>query len=288
MAKKRRRGGGRTRISSPTRGPVGTAERRDGAAAEAREPRAGPRTDERATAPREDGTHVRGAAPQRSRTEKKELARRQREEIRRRVRRAERTRQLAWIAGITVVIGVAVFFFTRSDGPSTRPDTLPGELTDEAPWSANADLAAERADLIDLPSHGDTLAMHDHANVQVFVHGDPVAIPVNVGIDEADGDVESLHTHTADGVVHIESSTRASFTLGQFFDVWGVRLSATCIGGYCEGADDTLRVFKDGDEFTGTIREVVLDNESMIVVTFGTQDEVPDPLPTFDFSTIQP
>ena len=30
-----------------------------------------------------------------------------------------------------------------------------------------------------------------------------------------------LHTHAADGVVHIESPTKRTYTLGNFFDVWG-------------------------------------------------------------------
>ncbi len=227
--------------------------------------------------------------PQRTRTEKKELARRQREEIRRRVQRAQRMRQLAWIAGIAAVVAVAVFLLTKPDEPAAPPDTLPGELTTGAPWSANADEAASRADAINLPDHGATLAMHEHANVQIFVDGDPITIPVNVGIDEADGAVESLHTHTDDGVVHIESSTVSTFTLGQFFDVWGVRLSETCLGAYCNEGDATLQVFQDGAEVTGPIRDVVLEDHSVIVVTYGTPDQLPDPIPsTFDFSAVQP
>ena len=201
------------------------------------------------------------------------------------MRRAELLRQVVWIGGITVVVATAVFLFTRPNEPPTRPDTLPGELTTEAPWPANADQAAARADAIGLPGEGTT--MHEHPDVQVFVSGEQVTVPVNIGID-ADGTAQSLHTHTDDGVVHMESATVRDFTLGEFFDVWGVRLSGTCLGGFCEDADNTLRVFKDGQEVTGPIRDVVLDDLSVIVVTYGTQAQVPDPIPTFDFSSLQP
>lgn len=279
MAKKRRKPSTRTRTPAEARLSVRTA---DGPGTTESEPQL--RT--ASTTPSRGRVPSPAAPPQRTRTEKKELARRQREEIRRRVQRAQRTRQLAWTVGIAGVIAVAVFLLTRPDEPATRPETLPGELTTDAPWPANGELAAERADAIGLPAEGTT--MHEHADVQVFVSGEPVTVPVNIGIDEADGIVQALHSHSGDGVVHMESSVVREFTLGEFFDVWGVRLSGTCLGAYCEDADNTLRVFKDGVEVTGPIRDVVLDDLSVIVVTYGTQAEVPDPIPTFDFSSLQP
>jgi hypothetical protein len=182
------------------------------------------------------------------------------------------------------IVAVGYVWFTRPSEPSARPDALPGELTTEAPWDANAAQAAERADAVGLPAEG--TALHEHANVQIFVHGAQQVVPQNIGI--TDSDITSLHTHTGDGLVHIESRDAGhTFTLGEFFDVWGVRLSATCLGGYCETDTDTLRVFQDGQEVTGSIRDIVLDDQSVIVITYGTADEVPDPLPTFDFSSIQ-
>jgi hypothetical protein len=227
-----------------------------------------------------------------ARAEKKEMARRQRDEVRRRVRRAERIRRLTWVAGGAVVLAAAVLWFTRDTTPAQRPATLPGELTTTSiPWPANADEAAGRADLIDLPGHDGTLAMHEHANVRIFVHGEETSIPIDVGIDRAEqpAAIESVHTHSGDGVIHIESNSIAEFTLGQLFDVWGVRLSGTCLGGFCEQGDDTLQVFVGGQEVTTGIRGVPLDDQTVIVVTFGTQDELPEPIPsTFDFTTVQP
>jgi hypothetical protein len=291
MAKKRRKPHSRPRAQTPIRANVGTAERRP--QTETDGPNGSPSVRRRPAGPEPGGANPQAGASQRSRTEKKELARRQREEIRRRVQRAQRMRQLAWVVGAGLLVGAAVFWFARPDQPTERPETLPGELTSLAPWDANADLVADRIDAIGLPGHGTNLAMHEHANVQIFVDGAPVPIPVNVGIDEADGDVASLHTHSPDGLVHIESSTEAEFTLGQFFDVWGVRFDDRCLGGYCEqgeGEDqDQVRVFVRGTEATGPVRDVALDDVTTIVVTFGTEDELPDPIPShFDFSSITP
>jgi hypothetical protein len=222
------------------------------------------------------------AGTQRSRAEKKELARRQREEVRRQVRRAEMRRRFLWAAGVATVLAVATFLILRPDDVAVRPDELPGELRTEAPWSANAELSLERADEIGLPAEGTTL--HEHANVQVFVNGAQQPVPQGIGITE-DG-LASLHTHTSDGLLHVESSQIRDFTLGEFFDVWGVFLSETCIGAHCPQGQEELIVFQDGVRVDGSIRDVVLDDQSVIVVTFGTPDQLPDPLPTFDFSSI--
>ena len=39
-----------------------------------------------------------------------------------------------------------------------------------------------------------------------------------------------LHTHTTDGVIHIESPSKAIYTLGDFFDEWHQPLSGTQVG----------------------------------------------------------
>ena len=39
-----------------------------------------------------------------------------------------------------------------------------------------------------------------------------------------------LHTHTNDGVIHVESPTQRLYTLGDFFDIWRQPLSARRVG----------------------------------------------------------
>lgn len=272
MAKKRRKAHARPRTSGPG-SALDTAER-DGAD--------GSSSGNGARTPAKGATRA-PAPTHRSRAEKKELARRQREEIRKRVRRAQRLRQLVWITGIAAVISLVVFWFVRPDEPPVRPDVLPGELQTEAPWPANADQAAERADLMGLPAEGTT--MHEHANVQVFVHGEQLDVPASVGV--GDDDIVSLHTHEGSGTVHMESQSIYPFTLGEFLDVWGVRLNETCLGGYCEDDESTLRVYESGVELDQPIRGVRLLDRTVYVIAFGTEDELPDPIPSaFDFASV--
>jgi hypothetical protein len=149
-------------------------------------------------------------------------------------------------------------------------------LLTEAPWPENTEQLGERLAVLDLPAEG--VAQHLHVPLYVFVNGEAVTVPTNLGI--AVDAVSPLHTHDDLGTLHVESAAVQDFTLGQAFDVWGVRLTSQCVGGYCESGDARLRVFSGGQETTGDPRDVVLEDVSAVVVTFGNEDDLPDPVPT--------
>jgi hypothetical protein len=290
MTKKRRKPQNRSR-NRPASTATRTAERPPAAPVDAprdADPDGAQATEPRARPPRQPASPARrpAAGPQRTRAEKKELARAEREAARRRIARAQRRRQLGWIAGITVVVAAGVFVFTNRSDSNTPSSSLPGVLTTKAPWPANADRSAARATALGLPPEGTTL--HEHANVQIFIHGKQQPVPANIGISDA-GAIQSLHTHSDPGVVHIESSESREFTLGEFFGVWGVRFTPSCLGGYCNDDTNHLQVFVNGEEVTGSMQDVQLDDQSVIVVTYGTADQLPDPIPsTFDFASVSP
>jgi hypothetical protein len=82
-----------------------------------------------------------------------------------------------------------------------------------------------------------------------------------------------IHTHSTSGIIHVESDRPRTFTLGQFFDEWGVRFSSSCLGGYCAGAGRQLRVYLDGRRVFGDPRRIVLTNRQEIAVVFGAASE---------------
>lgn len=229
-------------------------------------------------------TSSRTSPKARKRADKKELSRRRREELRRRQQRARFIRTFGTLVVISTVIALGVALLMRPDEPTERPERLPSELRTEAPWPANTEELAARLDVLGLPGTGD--AQHVHANLRIFVNGEPVTVPVNIGLD---GDLHAaLHTHDELGTIHVESATRRDFTLGELFDVWGVRLTGSCLGGYCAEGSNRLQAFVGGTEVSGGIRDIVLDDGAVLVLTFGTPDELPDPIPsTFDFTTVE-
>jgi hypothetical protein len=284
MAKKRRKPQNRSR-SRPSSTATRTAERSPARPVDA--PRGADPDGVQATEPKPRPPRLPASGTQRTRAEKKELARAEREAARRRIARAQRRRQLAWIAGITVVVAAGVFVFTNRDDQGTSGVTLPGELTTEAPWDANAAKSAARGTALGLPAEGTT--MHEHADLEIFVHGSKEPVPTDIGIDTSKGTIQSIHTHDDTGLVHLESSQSREFTLGEFFGVWGVRFTPSCLGAYCNEGNNRLQVFVDGEEVDGSLQDVQLDDQTVIVVTYGTPTELPDPIPSsFDFSSINP
>ncbi len=256
MAKKRKKPRNRPRTQDAAAGGVRTVERGEGS-------------------PEAPVRHARA--------EKKELARRQREEVRKRVRRAEFARRMAWVLGITAVVALAVIWFLRPDAPAERPDRLPGELRTEAPWGANTQQLGDRLDVLALPPAGG--AMHEHANVRIFIHGEEEIVPTDIGISGSTH--AAIHTHETSGTIHLESQSITEFTFGEFFDVWGVRLTADCLGAYCEEGENRLRLFVDGQEVSGSPRDLVVEDQAVVVLAYGTEDELPDPIPsTFDFGSV--
>src|SRR6476619_7075254 len=113
-------------------------------------------------------------------------------------------------------------------------------------------------------------ALHVHQHLDMFVNGRRVAVPAGIGIGAAQGFISPLHTHDASGIVHVESPDVRTFTLGDLFDVWGVRLTRRCLGGYCARGAERLRVYVDGRQVAGEPRTLPLAAHAEIVVAFGT------------------
>ena len=106
-----------------------------------------------------------------------------------------------------------------------------------------------------------------------------MTVPAGIGIDPAVG-FAPLHTHDASGVIHVESPTVRGYTLGEFFAVWGVRFTPSCLGGYCAAGDRRLRVYADGKAVNGDPTALTLASHQELVVAFGTAAQLPSPVPS--------
>jgi hypothetical protein len=111
------------------------------------------------------------------------------------------------------------------------------------------------------------LAYHIHAHLAVFDDGKLYALPAGIGIpgsvtqQTAEGPVATcgqcfywLHTHTSDGVIHIESPTQRVYTLGDFFDEWHQPLSATQVG----NLHGKITAFVNGKQWTRDLTAIPL------------------------------
>jgi hypothetical protein len=108
-------------------------------------------------------------------------------------------------------------------------------------------------------------ALHIHEHLDLYVNGRRVTVPALVGIDQQAGFLTELHTHDASGIVHVESPVPRTFTLGQFFCEWGVKLSATCLGRY----RGPLSWWVNGVRMHGDPAQLVLRRHQEIAIAEG-------------------
>ena len=59
------------------------------------------------------------------------------------------------------------------------------------------------------------------------------ATGVSIGVDRLRALQAPCHTHDTSGTVWLEGTGGKDVTLGQLFDLWGVRLTSTCLGATC-------------------------------------------------------
>ncbi len=134
------------------------------------------------------------------------------------------------------------------------------------------------------------LAYHIHAHLAVFVNGRLYQLPAGIGIPGSAAESTNygpvaaggkcfywLHTHTADGVIHIESPTERVYTLGEFFDEWHQPLSATRVG----GVHGRITAFFDGKPWKQSLRSIPLLPHALIQFNIG---EPAPPLVTINWN----
>jgi hypothetical protein len=126
---------------------------------------------------------------------------------------------------------------------------------------------------------------HIHAHLTVFVNGSARQVPAAIGIPGAVAQstpagsfVEEgtcfywLHTHAADGIIHIESPVHRSYTLGNFFDEWGQPLSTRRVG----PARGHVVAIYNGQVFQGDPRNIPLTAHAQIQLEVGTPLVAPE------------
>lgn len=176
----------------------------------------------------------------------------------------------------TAVIGclVILVWMLTANGESAQTNSaaanLPGIQTGAAPWLPEVDNLLSRLKAINLPAlYEEGNVLHIHQHLDILVNSKPVIVPAGIGINPVARFISPLHTHDVSGVIHVESDVMRDFTLGQFFDVWGVRFSKNCVGAYCAKGADTLRVFVNGEAVSGDPRSLVLREHQEIAVIYG-------------------
>lgn len=120
---------------------------------------------------------------------------------------------------------------------------------------------------------------HIHAHLVILVRGVAQQVPAGIGIAPPYRVASTsrgafiagascfmwLHTHAADGVIHTESPIVRTYTLGDFFDIWGQPLDCRQVG----PAHGRVTALFNGRVFNGDSREIPLLAHAQIELEVG-------------------
>jgi hypothetical protein len=122
---------------------------------------------------------------------------------------------------------------------------------------------------------------HIHAHLAVYVDGVQRLIPEGIGIapprqveQTPDGPFVVagscfywLHSHTPDGIVHIESPVSRTYTLGDYFDIWRQPLGPNRVG----PATGAVTAYLNGHRYTRDPRSIPLTAHALVQLDVGRQ-----------------
>lgn len=161
-------------------------------------------------------------------------------------------------------------------GPAGPESGVP--IPAAAPLASTATAATGKSvDGIRCQSSEQTI-FHIHARLNIFVNGSPRQVPAAIGIPGAQAQstpqgsfISSgtcfywLHTHAADGIIHIESPVQRTYTLGDFFDIWGQPLGPNQVG----PATGKVVAIYNGQRYTANPRDIPLNAHAQIQLEVG-------------------
>jgi len=120
---------------------------------------------------------------------------------------------------------------------------------------------------------------HAHTHLDIFVDGRASQVPGGIGI-LASNCLYWMHTHSADGVIHIEAPDNRLMTLGQLFDIW--QQTTSNVQNFPEVPTKTSTasspvVYVSGKQVEGDYAETKIYPNTEIAVVFG---KPPSTIPT--------
>ena len=180
------------------------------------------------------------------------------------------------IVAAAVIVGVVL----KSNEAKANPALPDGADTSTAILANTAKQAT--GDTVDgvQSNSAEQLIYHIHAHLAIYINGKQKLLPFGVGIvppyqmqTTADGPFVAggskfywLHTHDESGVIHIETPAQHTYTLGNFFDLWGQPLSTNQIG----PNKGKITAFIGGKAYTGNPRDIPLTAHNVIQLDMGT------------------
>jgi hypothetical protein len=190
------------------------------------------------------------------------------------------------IVAIFLILGLWAYYNAhRPINIITNPTQLAGVQMGTVPWIPEISRLKQRLESTGLSALStEGTALHTHQHLDLYINGNAVPIPKDIGVNQAAGYISPIHTHDGTGIIHVESNTVRDYTLGEVFDVWGVTFTKSNIGGYAVQGDNQLNVYVNGTLVTTDPRAILIEKHQEIVITYGTTQQALKTIPsTYSF-----
>jgi hypothetical protein len=173
---------------------------------------------------------------------------------------------------VLVLIGVGIFVYARASSSSSG--------SQQGQSQANPTVDGIQC------QGSEQLAYHIHSHLAIYADGSQRPVSEGVGIAQPQQVQQTqqgpfvaggsclywLHTHDSSGIIHVESPQQRTYTLGDFFDIWGQTLSPQQVG----SSKGTVVAYVNGQQYSGNPRNIQLTNHAAIQLDVG-QPTPPQP-----------
>jgi len=203
-------------------------------------------------------------------TEEEQLRQERRAARMKRRKHHQRARSILWgtIGSSILLLGIMAFTFLHIQSDPINNTTYPP--------------------INGIPCDTAQNAYHIHVHLTIYINGKSVTIPKNIGIASDGSCFYWIHTHTSDGIIHIEAPQKQSnLALDDFLTIWHDGFAK--LNFPPELTQSTgWKIFVNGQPFTGTVAapintEVTLSSHDIVTLEYGTPNPKPDYASTYQF-----
>lgn len=220
-----------------------------------------------------DGMQTNRDKRREARRQQLQRTQRQRQQVRKQQIRTQRIQRGAMIAAgvFFVILVAALIFFAVHGGTGTGTVSTPPKTVDGLTCVQNR-----------------TVTEHTDTYVELYANDQQQTIPTGIGIEANCSYPLTVQPGQAN-VITASSSTSATYTLSQFFDIWGKPLSSTQVAQYAanNGGHVTIEIWDGQGHFSfysGDPRSIPLQNHETIAILVNSPNA--HPLPYSNWSSV--
>jgi len=123
-------------------------------------------------------------------------------------------------------------------------------------------------------NRAEQLAFHIHAHISIYMNGQNVPLPANVGII-GNTCYYWLHTHNTDGIIHMEAPQFVKLRLGTFLKMWRDQFSRLQYQNQLSSTTGWT-AYIQGKPYNGDFNKIELKGHELITLVYNSPNVKPD------------